>query len=78
MPPGLSSINVKLDAQVQNVTAKNLETLTSVNETWHIQEHSGDEQTCALYLRKIKKDNYIYIIGKNGEPIAHQNITVTL
>ena len=76
VPPNMASLTINMEAQVQNVTKKKLETFTASSQTFQMTEHRDSSRISELYLRRINKEYFVYALGRNGEPQTNGTIEV--
>jgi len=78
VPPNLEHISVQVECQIQNVTTKNLQTLSSQVKSFHIKHHGHQVNISELYLRRENNHYYLYSLGRNGEPNQGKYVEVAV
>mmetsp|Transcript_16285 Transcript_16285/g.25169 ORF Transcript_16285/g.25169 Transcript_16285/m.25169 type:complete len:140 (-) Transcript_16285:527-946(-) len=76
IPTNVSSIKVTVKAAIKKVTTQEKQTFSPITNTFRIVEHSSDRQTKEFYLRRTGGEYFIYCLGKNGEAVVNQKVTV--
>lgn len=58
-----------LTCEVLNATTKKMESFSESHKFDVISPNSASVDLMAMpYLKKVKADHFVYILGKNGEP----------
>jgi len=73
----LESISASLTAEVQNVTTKKIEKFNS-SHTFQIFNQSRTSQMSDAYLRKVDSEYHVLLLGKNGETVDGQKVSVQI
>ena len=79
MPPNLRDINIALTCEVLNATTKKMQNFAASHKFNVISPNSSSADLMSMpYLKKVKGNYQLYILGKNGEPRAKQQVTLSM
>jgi len=76
VPPNLGTLAVNLTTEVQNATKKKMEHFTAAR-SFGILTQQDVSQMADIYLRKIKGEYHLVVLGKNGEPRDKKTVNVS-
>jgi hypothetical protein len=76
VPPNLQSVNILIEAEVNNISKGKKENLSS-SHSIQMNTNNNTLNFYECYLRKLKDDYYFYVLGKNGEPLSNVNVSIT-
>jgi len=77
VPPNLGSIHIRLTTQVQNSTTRKMQDFAAEN-SFELVSMSSNQNVADAYLRREKGNYNVYFLGRNGEPVAKQEVDLTL
>lgn len=75
VPSNLISVSLKFEADVKNIS-KQTDDHLQANYDVQIETYQKSIQFYETYLRRIRGEYFIYVLGKNGEPLEDTNVTL--
>jgi hypothetical protein len=79
VPPNLRDIHVAMTCEVLNATTKKMQNFNSSHKFDVISPNGSSVDLMSMpFLKKVKGDHLVYILGKNGEPRAKQVVNLEM
>lgn len=76
VPAGLENVKLDFTAEVKNISKGSNDKLNYC-QAYGLTNFKHNVQFYESYLRKINGVYYIYVLGKNGEPLEDTSVTFT-
>lgn len=78
VPSNTSTIEVLFKCSVKNLSQNKMQELSAKGDKFKIKHHRNDNCLYEMYLSQVGPDYFIYCLGKNGEQLRNQKITLTV